>query len=46
VTVGGEVVDQLAFALDGRSPRGVLSGRPENADVVVDYGFARAELRG
>ena len=46
VTVGGETLEQLTFAFDGRSLRGVLPRRPSRTNVVVDYGFARAELTG
>ena len=42
----GEAVENLAYARDGRSLRGVLRRRPEGAGTIVDYGFARAELSG
>jgi hypothetical protein len=43
VTVGGVLVAQPKFATDGRSVAGVLRERPENPQVVVDLGYARAE---
>jgi len=44
VTVGGRRVHNLEFAPDGRTIRGVVDEPPESEHVVVDYGFARAEL--
>jgi hypothetical protein len=41
----GEAVENLAYARDGRSLRGVLQRRPEGAGTM-DCGFARAELSG
>ena len=44
VTVGGQLLREMEFASDGRSITGVLAKAPEDERVVVDYGFARAEL--
>lgn len=46
VTVGGVLVERLKFQKDGRAVRGVLPRKPPSHLVVVDYGFARAELKG
>ena len=45
VTVGGLPVRVTSLGRGGRELRGRLSREPESHDVVVDYGFARAELR-
>lgn len=46
VTVGGVPLEHPEFQRDGRSIRGVLPKKPTSGRVVVDYGFARAELKG
>jgi hypothetical protein len=45
VTVGEIPMEQLRFEKDGRAIRGVLRNKPAKPGVVVDYGFARAELK-
>lgn len=46
VTVGGVLLERLEFQKDGRTLRGVLPRKPPSHRVVVDYGFARAQLQG
>lgn len=46
ITVGSKPLEQVRFAPDGRSIRGIVPYRPSDLRVVVDYGFARAELYG
>lgn len=46
VTVGGIPLEHPEFYPNGRFIRGKLSRKPQSDRVVVDYGFARAELRG
>jgi len=45
VTVGGVLLERMQFQRDGRVIRGVLPRKPRGGRVVVDYGFARAELK-
>ena len=43
VLVGELPVFDLKFENQGRILRGVLREKPRSAEVIVDYGFARAE---
>ena len=44
ITVGGQQLRDVRFAPDGRSVTGMVQKIPEVEEVVVDYGFMRAEL--
>lgn len=44
VTVGGLDLEAMTFSPDGRTIGGILPSPPGNQRVVVDFGFARAEL--
>jgi hypothetical protein len=44
ITLGGVPVRGLKFKPDGRAVWGILSKEPANDVLVVDYGYARAEL--
>lgn len=44
VTVGGQPLRELEFALDGRSIKGVLTDVPKGTRCIIDYGIAVAEL--
>ncbi|HJQ33113.1 MAG TPA: hypothetical protein VJ866_13075 [Pyrinomonadaceae bacterium] len=46
VTVGGVLLEEMQFQADGRRIRGVLRQKPRSGRVMVDYGFARATLKG
>src|SRR5215813_5487202 len=45
VTVGGEIVADLKFSGDGRSISGTVGKKPRDSHTIVDYGFARGELK-
>jgi hypothetical protein len=44
ITVGGQLLRALRFEPDGRAVTGEIDQPPEHRRVIVDYGFARAEL--
>lgn len=45
VEVGGQVLEEMSFAPDGRTLSGIVRDKPVAEHVVVDYGSVRAELR-
>lgn len=44
VSIGGEPVSDLAYVPDGTQLTGRMRDKPKGRQVVVDYGFARAEF--
>ena len=45
IEIGGVALRDLSFAEDGTAIRGTLARKPENDQVIVDYGFARDEAK-
>ncbi len=45
VRVGQVLAENLIFEKEGRVIRGLLREKPRDSSVVVDYGFAGAELK-
>ncbi len=45
VTVGGQAVTKLRFGPDGTTLDGFVAANPRDDRLVVDYGFARTEVK-
>jgi hypothetical protein len=45
IEIGGVPLRHLSFDDDGTEIRGILEQKPENEQVIVDFGFARDETR-
>jgi hypothetical protein len=43
ITVGGEALEQLTFAIGGRTVTGLLRDRPKGQRICVDLGYTTLE---